>query len=421
MAHSPTPPPSAPPPQAPPPPAQQEHQAGHLLLAAATAPLAAKITQAAEGLIALRRMPFTAGLLSALGPAVALADVIVLEPGPYGPAPALRIAADLDAQHPGLSIVLVSDLGTDLTLPAMRAGVRDLLHPDASIGDIRAVLQRAVHAAERSRPLRHAITPPPPARGRVISVVSPKGGVGKTTIATNLAVGLTTFAPTSTVLVDLDLQFGDVASALDLTAERSLTDAVRATATSDSMALKTYLTQHPTGLYVLCGSEAPADADEITAEHISDLLQMLAEEFRYVVVDTAPGLSEHTLAAMDQSSDLVLVSSLDVPGIRGLRKELLTLTELNMVPDARHIVLNLADRRHGLSPADAEATLQRPIDVLLPRHKTIATSTNQGIPLLQQPANNRLTKQLRHLVNRFAPPTPPRTKGRHHTRRGHLQ
>ncbi|MEE6274585.1 AAA family ATPase [Georgenia wangjunii] len=261
--------------------------------------------------------------------------------------------------------------------------------------------------------------------GRVISVVSPKGGVGKTTVATNVAVGLAQAERHSTVLVDLDIQFGDVASALNLEPEYTLPDAVHGPASRDAMVLKTYLTQHETGLYVVCGPDSPAAADAISAEDVSRLLQMLASEFRYVVVDTAPGLSEHTLAVMDATSDLVLVTSMDVPGVRGLRKELDTLTALGMFTDARHVVLNFADPRGGLSRADVEATIGTGIDLMLPRSKAAAASVNQGVPMLQSGVRDAMAKQLRELVDRFvpggarsAPPRRGRRAARHRGGRG---
>ncbi|GAA4426054.1 hypothetical protein GCM10023169_24480 [Georgenia halophila] len=244
--------------------------------------------------------------------------------------------------------------------------------------------------------------------GSVISVVSPKGGVGKTTVATNLAVGLARTEPHSTVLVDLDVQFGDVASALNLSPEYSLVDAVRGPAARDSMVLKTFLTLHETGLYVVCGPDSPVAADSVSADAVSHLLEMLASEFRYVVVDTAPGLSEHTLAAMDQTSDLVLVTSMDVPGVRGLRKELDTLDDLGMFRDARFVTLNFADRRGGLSVADVEATLGAEVDLVLPRSKAALASVNLGVPLLQSRLRDPLTKQLRALVGRYAAGQPAR-------------
>jgi pilus assembly protein CpaE len=341
-------------------------------------------------------------------------EVIVLDSG-LDPRSALELAARFDQECPSISVVLVSELGLEIGLEAMRAGVRDILHPVMDVPEIRTVLDRASEAAQ-ARALEPemvdgATVPSAGPAGRVISVVSPKGGVGKTTVATNLAVGLAQTGQHSTVLVDLDVQFGDVASALNLEPEHSLPDTVHGPASRDTMVLKTFLTLHDTGLYVICGANSPAAADSITAQEVSRLLQMLASEFQYVVVDTAPGLSEHVLAAMDQSSDLVLVTSMDVPGVRGLRKELDALTELGMLSESRCVVLNFTDGRAGLSVADVEATIGTAVDVMLPRSKATTASVNQGVPLLQSRGRDPMTKELRRLVGRFAPPADG-TRGR---------
>ena len=164
----------------------------------------------------------------------------------------------------------------------------------------------------------------------MINVMSPKGGVGKTTVSTNIAVGLAQREPGSTVIVDLDVQFGDVASALDLEPTHFIGDVVHGAARYDAMVLKTFLTQHKTGLYVICAPNSPAEADAITPEDVTHLLEMLTAEFRYVVLDTAPGMSDTTLAALDATTDLVLLTSMDVPGVRGMRKELDTLATLGV-------------------------------------------------------------------------------------------
>lgn len=353
-------------------------------------------------------------------------DVILLDPGPNAAEQALVLAARMDEQCPGISVIVISEVDPALALHALRAGVRDLLPPAADVPEIRLVLDRASRAARTRRPENGGSRPPtvsPADRtyGRVISVVSPKGGVGKTTVATNLAVGLAKTAPHSTVLVDLDIQFGDVASALSLEPEYCLPDAVHGPASQDTLVLKTYLSVHSTGLYVLCGPQTPAAADTISAEAVSALIQSLATEFRYVVLDTAPGLSDHTLAAMDRSTDLILLTSMDVPGVRGLRKELDTLRQLGMLPPDRHVVLNLAERRGGLSLDDVAATLGTGIDLVLARSAVVTTSINQGVPLLQNGVRDPITKKLTELVQRFAPPPPrkaDRRRGRHQRRRG---
>ncbi|MFO7690440.1 MAG: AAA family ATPase, partial [Cryobacterium sp.] len=179
---------------------------------------------------------------------------------------------------------------------------------------------------------------------QVIAVVAAKGGVGKTTVATNLAVGLARQAPLSVVLVDADVQFGDVATALSLTPARSLPDTVTAAAADDAMVLKAYLTPHPDGYYIVCGAESPADGDRVSGEQLGHLIGQLSEIFRIVIIDTAPGLGEHALAALEAATHAVFLCDMSVPGARGLRKEIAALTTVGIMPPTRHVVLNFADR-----------------------------------------------------------------------------
>lgn len=293
----------------------------------------------------------------------------------------------------GAPVVLVTAQPHLVGLSAMRAGVRDMITPEASVEEYRDVIARNRWVAQ---------TPAfEESRGRVVTVASPKGGVGKTTVTTNLAVGLALTAPDSVVLVDLDIHFGDVATALNLAPEYALPDAARA-AGGDPLALKPYLTRHETGLWVVAGSDSPAAADEVTAAAVSSLVRSLVQSFSFVVIDTAPGLSEHTLAALDLTDVLVLVTGLDVPGVRGLRKELDTLAQLSLPLEARHVVLNFADSARGLSVADVESTIQTTVDYALPSSKMVPISVNQGIPLLQSRTKDPVTRQLASLADRVS-------------------
>jgi pilus assembly protein CpaE len=330
-----------------------------------------------------------------------LPDVLLV--GPHAPAPeVLTLASRLDIQSPGISVVLMAEPSPEMWQAAMRAGIRDLVPPAAEVAEIRAAVERAGHAAASRRRVLRPVSETERYAGRVITIASPKGGVGKTTVATNLAIGLTAGAPQSTVLVDLDVQFGDVASALGLVPEYTLPDAVHGPASEDTMVLKTFLTQHPSGLYAVCGAESPAAGDTVTGEDVTRLLASLAREFRYVVVDTAPGLSEQTLAALDRASDVVMLTSMDVPGVRGLRKELDVLRELAMIPAGRHIVMNFADPKGGLTVRDVETTIGAGVDVVLPRSKGVPASTNQGVPILESNRRDPMAKEMRRLVSRFS-------------------
>ncbi|WP_426996559.1 AAA family ATPase [Pseudarthrobacter sp. N5] len=329
-------------------------------------------------------------------------EVILM--GPNLPtADSISLASLFDLQYPEISVVLVTTNESEVALPAMRAGIRDLLDPSADVYTIRTMLERAsLAAAGRRRGLGNSVESQP-SGGRVIAVMSPKGGVGKTTITTNLAVGLAKVAPMGVVVLDLDLQFGDVASGLMLEPERTLADAVVGAAVQDSMVLKSYLTLHPAGLYALCAPLNPVEADKISGEQVAHLISQLASEFEYVVVDTAPGLGEHVLATLEEATDAVWVCGMDIPSIRGLRTGFSILTELGLLPDHRHVVLNFADRRTGLTLQDVEATIGCPVDVVLPRSRAVPFSTNKGVPLLQDGTRDPAAKGLGQLVERFKP------------------
>lgn len=318
---------------------------------------------------------------------------------------ALRLSTVLAVGFPELSVILVNEPEPSFILHAMRAGIRDILSPASDPAQIRVLLERACQSFASRHRAQEPKQPGSPAtpKGLVIGVFSPKGGVGKTTIATNIAIGLGKIAPMSVVIVDLDLQFGDVASGLYLDPEHTVTDAVSPAAAQDSLVLKAFLTVHPGSIYALCAPPNPVDADEIAPEQISRLLEQLAEEFQYVVVDTAPGLPEIGLAAMEQCTDVVWVSGMDIPSVRGLRSGLDVLRQLDILPETRHVVLNMADAKAGLTVQDVESTIGAPVDISIPRSRAVAFSTNRGIPVLQEPVKDPATKGLRQLVDRFNP------------------
>lgn len=332
-------------------------------------------------------------------------EVFLLGPG-LPSSEALQFAAVLDLQYPEISVVLVEEQTPELVLQAMRAGVRDLVSPEADEASIKVLLERASLAAAGRR--RGLVSGPAEQSehqqgGRIVAVLSPKGGVGKTTVATNLAVGLGQSYPMSVVLVDLDLQFGDVSSGLMIEPQHTITDAVVGAASQDSMVLKTYLSLHPANIYALCAPSNPVEMDQISADHVRHLLRQLQQEFQFVVVDTAPGLGEHVLATLELATDAVWICGMDVPSIRGLKTGIEILAELDLLPPQRHVVLNMADKRSGLTLTDVEATIGAPVDVVLPRSKTLPFSTNKGVPVLQEGRNDPAARGLKQLVDRFKP------------------
>jgi Flp pilus assembly CpaE family ATPase len=331
-------------------------------------------------------------------------------------------------RFPEIGIIVVRDGRSDLEdwIDGMR--IHAVLPPDADDATIEGLLQRLderVEQLEEGVPeIRVSvaadadlpIAPAPVAIeetdvSRVISVVAPKGGQGKTTVAINLATGLAEVAPNSVVLVDADLQFGDIAHSLDLPLRRTLEELID----RDVVSVKTTLMHHPDDFFVIPAPRSPEDADIVEPAALAALLRQLAEIFRYVIVDTTPGLGEHTLAVLESSTDAIFVSALTVPSLRALHAELKTLEKIDLLPRERRMVLNFADRNGGLKVKDAATITGVPVDVVIPRSNAAVLAANRGVPLIHHDVRDPAAKALRELVVAYEPSALP-TRRRIHRR-----
>jgi pilus assembly protein CpaE len=310
------------------------------------------------------------------------------------------VAEAFDRERPDVVVVLVAERSSEVLDRAIGVGVRDVVPPDAGPSELGRCLARAAETAARRRSNLVGGIAEGPAH-RVVTVLSPKGGSGKTTVATNLGVALAA-AGTSVAVVDLDLQFGDVAAALALTPEQGLADVARSPVPVDATTLKVFLTPHPSGLYALCAPDTPAEGDEVGYEHAVHALRTLSSAFPTVVVDTAAGLDEHTLGAIEHSTDLLFVCCLDVAAVRSLRKELDALDQLGMTAARRHLVLNRADARVGLEVGDVQAVLNLPVDAAVPSSRAVPLSLNAGTPIVVQEPRSPAARALHQLAARFS-------------------
>jgi pilus assembly protein CpaE len=331
------------------------------------------------------------------------AEVVAIGPG-IAPDRTLEFARAIDHDRPDVSTVIVAEPSNDLLQAALHAGARDVIAPGATNNELRAAFERVLDAASSRRSAFDAEEETPDAT-RVILSMCPKGGAGKTTMATNLALGLARLAPGDAVIVDLDLQFGDVASALGIAPEATFTDATRSLDKLDATTLKANLAAHSSGLYVLCAPLTPIEADDVTVEQINKVLSLLIESFKYVVIDTASGLDEHTIAALDFATDLLLVSATDIPSIRSTQKEIDALRSIGKPEQRWHFVLNRADAKTGLTIAAIETAIGINVDVAIPSSRAVPMSLNRGMPVIECDPRAPVSLAMSQLVRRIAPTT----------------
>lgn len=307
-------------------------------------------------------------------------DEYVVVIGPLVPVhEALALCDSLRTTHPTVSAVLVRDeLTTDVLTAAMQAGARDVI-PSGSPDAVSAAVTRAYQ-------LFVALRGPGGAShtGKIITVWSPKGGVGKTTMSVNLGLALTEGGARKVCLVDLDLAFGDVAITMQLFPTHSIEHAIGSENSLDADLLEGLLTRHEDSMMILAAPSHPDVRDRVTATLVSQVLRTLKETFDYVVVDTAPAFDEQTLTALDETDEIVIVATLDVPTLKNVKVALETLDMLNIAPDRRHLLLNRADDEVGISPDRVEGILGMTPAARVATSLEIAASTNSGQPIVSK-------------------------------------
>ncbi|MGH9104419.1 MAG: AAA family ATPase [Acidimicrobiales bacterium] len=330
--------------------------------------------------------------------------VMVLGPSQASAGTLDRVGALLRAT-PGMAAVLVVDEpSSELMRLALRAGVSDALDSKAlagqlgpAIAEIACQLERDLADAEASG--RHLAAPMATRHGLVTSVFSPKGGVGKSVVAVNLATALTMRTREPTVILDLDLQFGDVAVMLRLQPRHTFIDAVSAGDLLDETLLRSFLARHEkSGVYVLAAPTSPSDADLVTPADMLRVLDLLKEMFAYVVIDTPPHLSEVVLQAVAASDTVAFVLAMDVPSVKNARLGLQAFQLLQLPLDKVALLLNRADSRVHLADHDVERALELRVDLAFPSEVAVPQSVNQGLPVLLAYPRSRFGSQVHQLA-----------------------
>ena len=330
------------------------------------------------------------------------AEVIALGPG-LPPELLVDLAGALDQARPDLTLVAIEHPTVELMQGVLRAGARDVMSPDATETETREVFERAMDATTR----RREVPPAGSVQGnQVISILSPKGGSGKTTIATNLAVGLADRNAQDTLLVDLDLQFGDAATALGLVPEYTIVDASKG-GHLQSAALKSFLTPHASGAMLLAAPESLAQAEDVDPDWLKQAMAVLTDEFRHVVIDTAAGIDERALLSMEFATDLLFIASTDVPSVRGLRRQLDALDAISLNGPERHFLLNRANAKTGLSKSDIEGTVGMKAEFAIPESRAVTTGTNTGQPIVAGNPREPAGRALLDVVDTFEPSSSP--------------
>ena len=298
---------------------------------------------------------------------------------------AREFVAKAHRQHPQRPIILVCPSGTSGTVgEAFSSGVDDIVAmPTNGVVDQETVRELTFTVEKAVMRKRGTAAPKAEAVRNVICVLGLKGGSGKTLTSVNLGVSLAQ-AGHSVALMDLDLQFGDIALAMGLTPQRTIYDLVRSGGSLDAGKLEDFLMRHPSGARALLAPVRPDQAAMITVPFLQEVQRLLGEMFEFVVIDTPPSFAPEVISAVDSSNDVLVVAMRDTLALKNTKLGLETLERMDYDRRRVKILLNRANTNVGIEREDVLAILGRDVDILIPSHRDITRSINQGEPIANQ-------------------------------------
>jgi len=242
--------------------------------------------------------------------------------------------------------------------------------------------------------------------GRILTVFSPKGGTGKTVMSSNLATAFAKHGGKRTLLLDLDLQFGDAAIMLGIEPDKTIYDLVVAPGELDPEKLAGYTTRHSSGVDVLPAPVRPEDAELVTEAKISRLLEVAKESYEMIVVDTSPFFHGPMLATLDSTDELLLVCGLDVPTIKNVRLSLQTLELLSFPTERIRVVLNRANSNVGMKRGEVEAALEQRVRYEIPSDRAVPLAVNRGNPAVASDPKADFSRAVREMAKSLQPAEP---------------
>lgn len=305
------------------------------------------------------------------------------------PEQAIRLIQRLSSESPKTAIISAAqNASSDLLLQSLRAGAREFLQLPVRSDEVKTVLDRVSEFCVGQ-------VEAPKKKGRMVAVFSSKGGCGTSFVATNLALATSA----RTVLVDLNLQAGDLPLFLGVDPKYSFADMAENRTRLDDALITSLVTPYNSQLSLLAAPKEADSADEIEPEHVFEVLQRLRESYEYVVLDPQHTFDSITLAALDQSDEIVLVLTLDIPAIRSTQRALEIFDRLGYPRKKVRIVVNRWSKQIDLDLRQVERFLGEPVIGFIPSdYQTAVTSINLGQPLVQSEPNSKIAQEIRRIA-----------------------
>lgn len=315
----------------------------------------------------------------------------------------INAAEKITLAHPNIGVIIIaSTADSGIVKQAMLAGAGDFIYKDQlEEGEIVQAIRRlflaqktreaslsTINTSEKEQKYR------PP---QVITIFGAKGGAGKTTLSVNIAAGIARETKRKVVLADLNLQFGDVASYMNIQPRRTIAEFVQERNQWDSQLLNSYLIPHNSGVKVLAAPLRPEDAELVTPEQVEKIISILRQSFDYIIIDSPPYISDTLLTALDTSNQILLVMSMDLPAVKNVKLSLNLLDNLHHSGKTK-LIINRGAKQFGVDIRDVEKTIDFLAAEEVPSDgNTVVNAANKGIPFVLSHPQTAVSKALQRV------------------------
>lgn len=323
-------------------------------------------------------------------------DVIIMNFG-EGDTDVLNLSERITLHRPRTFVILIAEnLDVETMQSALRAGCHNIINTPQSSKEINDYI-KTVYNNENMRLKSISQKDNLVWSSTVITVFGAKGGLGKSTIAANLAVGLAQQRK-KVALVDLDLQFGDLHIFMDLEPKETITELVQDVMSLSIDSVRSYMTVHSSGVHVLCAPRSPEYAELVSADKVMALLSIIRGYYDYVIIDTAPSFSEVNVTALESSSLIFFVTGLDISILKNSKISIALLESLQLTEKVKMIV-NRAVDMNSISLNDVQKIVGYPIWAKIPSdYKVAVTALNRGIPFVTGARSSKLAQSVTAMV-----------------------
>ncbi|MGE3076109.1 MAG: AAA family ATPase [Dehalococcoidia bacterium] len=311
--------------------------------------------------------------------------------------------------RPGAPVIAYSS-STELSIvrQVMHAGARDLLAHPFKVGELLTAIEMAMRNAEKE-PGAGTVAAPPSA-GTILTVFGAKGGIGKTTITTNIAAAIARNTDNSVLVMDLDTRFGDVAIMLDIEPQQTVAEMAAQVQMLDRATFKEALIEHSSGVYVLPSPKHPNHWRQVEAEDIKELARFASRIFDYVILDTPGAFNDIVGAALDVATQVLVVTSVDMASIKDTSFVLDVLESEGFPEDRLYLTVNHPNGANAIRASDIERVLRKNVYWEIPHDSQMTLSTQVGLPVVLAKPKSRAGVNLAGLAAKITGTTATQPK-----------